>query len=372
MNAPLNILVIESNNAYKEYLEDCIKKNLNARLIFVNNKEQVSLQLLNFPSLVLLDGDLPKNSSDSILKWIREKPEYNNIPIIWLSKSQSEGSHILHALESGADDFIEKDAPKGVILSRIKTQIRHRSAKKKLEVMATDRDLFAAGILHDIKNIETTIRAVCEYTVMQIKKDPEKRKDQVKHNIELLMQAAAKLSRYADDVISSVRLSDQMVQNEAVHIEQILEWCQDLLSNPQIYSAEKSLTLNFQGNLSPVHADPNFLRLAIFNIVQNALKYSSSPNVHLDIYQKHSSDDDTITTYIRDHGPGLEEIKLDQIFQPFKRGRRTDDSKGFGLGLSMVYNVIHKLSGKVWAEQPDEGTGLVIVIRLPRKKTKKV
>jgi signal transduction histidine kinase len=75
-----------------------------------------------------------------------------------------------------------------------------------------------------------------------------------------------------------------------------------------------------------------------------------------------------VITRIRDHGIGIPTEELRKVFKPFSKSISSDHQQyhdeGFGLGLSLVVKVISAMRGKVWAEQPESGQGVVICIEL--------
>lgn len=106
------------------------------------------------------------------------------------------------------------------------------------------------------------------------------------------------------------------------------------------------------------------LRRAIENVVRNALQYTaeqSEVEVRLDC-----ADDSAVLITVRDHGPGVPEQSLDQLFRPFYRvdEARDRESGGTGLGLAIAERAVRLHGGTVKAANVATG-GLVITIVLP-------
>jgi signal transduction histidine kinase len=70
-------------------------------------------------------------------------------------------------------------------------------------------------------------------------------------------------------------------------------------------------------------------------------------------------------TRVRDYGIGIPSQDFDKVFQPFVRGTHAKKDGGFGLGLSLVSKVVHTMGGRIWAEAPCSGPGVVMCIELP-------
>jgi two-component system NtrC family sensor kinase len=114
-----------------------------------------------------------------------------------------------------------------------------------------------------------------------------------------------------------------------------------------------------QPGLPNMQADRNALEQITFNLLDNA--FASVPdggNIKLSM-TSHSGD--TIRLTIDDDGPGIDPDDMKHIFEPFFSTR---GSQHAGLGLSIVYGIVHKLGGEIHAES-EVGEGLTVFVILP-------
>src|SRR5262249_34975588 len=110
-----------------------------------------------------------------------------------------------------------------------------------------------------------------------------------------------------------------------------------------------------------VYADPNQIERVLVNLIENALHHSPlTEPVHVRTGRTRSE----ALVRVVDHGPGLAGNELKQIFEPFRRGSRSDGTRGAGLGLAIARGFAHANSGRVWAESLD-GQGAAFVLALP-------
>ena len=108
------------------------------------------------------------------------------------------------------------------------------------------------------------------------------------------------------------------------------------------------------------------LRTAVFNLFDNAIKYSGErKDIVVDILTPNI---DTVSLRIRDHGIGILRKDLKRIFKRFYRSPNpmTGRVKGTGLGLFIVRSVARRHGGDVYAESEGEGRGSTFTFRLPR------
>lgn len=118
-----------------------------------------------------------------------------------------------------------------------------------------------------------------------------------------------------------------------------------------------------------VSGSEELLHSAIENVVRNAIRYTKDgTSVEINLETVSIAKTDTIRLTVRDHGPGVPEAELENIFQPFYRvaDSRDRQSGGTGLGLAIAYRVVQLHGGSIRALNADP-PGLLIEILLPSK-----
>lgn len=374
MEAQYRILMVDDVTRYHTLYEMAITDAMPAKVHFATNGEE-ALEKLASPipyDLLILDLNMPKLGGEETLRRLRLDPNLDNMPVIILTGETSPEVH-RRLLELGADDFVEKGAPPEIFVARLKAQMRHKLALDRLTRLAVDMDIFAAGVLHDIRNLETNILTIAELARVYLDEDPVGRRDLMIQDLTALEDKADHLGRYATEIIRMVRETHKPLDPKAQEVKPLITWAAKMASPKN--TAEPGLTLGveFEGELKAVVADKHFLQLAVLNIVQNAVKYrrpGSAP--HLKIRQRAGQDEavgaarKTLVTMIQDNGVGIKKGELRKVFEPFVRGASWNKKEGgFGLGLSLVMKVMTAMGGKVWAESPEGEVGTTICLELP-------
>jgi two-component system sensor histidine kinase SenX3 len=120
------------------------------------------------------------------------------------------------------------------------------------------------------------------------------------------------------------------------------------------------------GEGAGVNGDPEELRTAISNVLDNAIKYSGE---RVDVSVRlETPDEKRVTLSVQDHGLGIPPQELKRVFKRFYRvaNRSVARVKGTGLGLFIVRAIAEKHGGRVFAQSEGEGHGTTVVLELPR------
>lgn len=374
---PFVILLVEDETRHHELYQSAITEALPATMRFATTGDD-ALAFMSGPEpadLVLLDLQIPGMDGRDVLARIKADHRLRYTPVIVLT-GQSGDELQLELLDKGADDFIVKGEAPEILIARIRTQMRHKLAVDRLERLALDRDLFAAGVLHDISSIRWTIVSLCRGVKEKMCTDPVAEREAVLDLTTKLGAHASKLGQYANDVIQSVRDTNREPSLAPQDLGKHFEWVLEVLGAT---ASEKvpEITWSTSAPLAPVLADKNFLRLVLLNVVQFALaRAPAGKPLHLAVTQaRHETTDAALhrtqlITRITDSGAALEKKELTSLFQPYTtqgaaRGAR--DQSGLSLGLSLVGKVVVKMNGAVWAEAADAavGSGITVCLALP-------
>jgi signal transduction histidine kinase len=116
--------------------------------------------------------------------------------------------------------------------------------------------------------------------------------------------------------------------------------------------------------LPPVEVDPLLFTQAMVNLLINAIEASGADGAQVELSAIHpTGGHDEVVLRVADHGPGLEEAHLPELFKPFF----TTKPDGHGLGLAVTQNIVLEHGGRIEARNrpPEQGSGAVFEIHLP-------
>ncbi|MBY8969922.1 CHASE2 domain-containing protein [Pseudomonas sp. P867] len=111
-----------------------------------------------------------------------------------------------------------------------------------------------------------------------------------------------------------------------------------------------------------IHADQSLLTRALFNVLENAIKYSPSGTT---VRLRHGSAQGWLECRISDQGPGIAPEDLPELFSQYRRFDSAQGSDGLGLGLTMVKAVVERHGGRIVCES-ELGKGSTFILLLPQ------
>jgi two-component system phosphate regulon sensor histidine kinase PhoR len=148
-----------------------------------------------------------------------------------------------------------------------------------------------------------------------------------------------------------------------VNVHEVVEKVLENLS-PQIDMKQGKIALDLRANDPVITADEVHLTNVLFNLLDNANKYSTEPP---DIVVQTYDSDGHIVVSVQDKGQGIAADQLKPIFDKFYRvpTGNLHDVKGFGLGLSYVKKIIEEHQGYIEV-QSAVGQGSTFSVVLPQ------
>ena len=178
-------------------------------------------------------------------------------------------------------------------------------------------------------------------------------------------EATQRLVKIVNDLLnlSRIELGKITLEKRYFQIEEIVDNIyKELLPAAQKKNLEFKIEKPKKA-LPKLFGDPLKIREAIFNLVDNAIKYTQKGFVKVSLEEKNGF----ILIKIADSGAGFTPEELKELFEKFRRiGQgKLMDTQGSGLGLYIAKKFIKLHKGRIWAESQGRGKGSVFYIKLP-------
>ena len=190
--------------------------------------------------------------------------------------------------------------------------------------------------------------------------------DQQKQYGRLIRDEGRRLSSMVENILSFSALQNgkTTLNLKAARIIDILEECINSRSGSNDLS-EPDIKIESDNNVPLVKVDYSSIKIAFSNVIENCIKYSPDGSPVL-IRIRYAPADDQLIIRFEDHGKGIDAEDLPFIFDPFFRGKNSEDQRtpGSGLGLSLVKDIIKKHGGRIEVKSKRH-KGTVVSIFLP-------
>ena len=222
---------------------------------------------------------------------------------------------------------------------------------------------FMRNITHELKTpiatVSVGIEALKNFNALQ---DPEKTREY----LDISGHELQRLSLLVDKVLKLSMFEKEQIELKTEHFD-LKALIQEILSSMrlQIQNYQAQVSVEQEGQDFTIHADKLHFSSVLFNLLDNALKYSKGiPSIQIRLQTL----GDYVLLSMTDNGIGIPAAYQQKIFDKFFRIPSGDkhNVKGYGLGLSYVAYVVKTAGGTIEVDSK-EGIGTRFTIKLPRR-----
>ena len=331
-----------------------------------NGRECIEKAKSERPDLILLDVMMPDLNGFDTAVILKGDPETSNIPIIFLTALNTPAD-LVQGFKVGASDFLTKPFNKEELIVRVMQQISLVAARRiimaqneELRHTINNRDKMYSVIAHDLRSPMASIRMVLNLFVNAV--TPE----MIGQELYDLVDKANKESEETHSLLDNLLKWTKSQTGRLNVVYQDFDINDVVLGVVDIFviiAETKSIKLNCDlgEEKLKVHADADMLNTVIRNFLSNAIKFSNE-NSTIDITVIRSGDFARIS--VRDHGVGIDEERLANLFSSGKTTYGTNNEEGSGLGLQLCKDFAVKNGGDVEVESV-RGEGSTFSVLVP-------
>ncbi len=316
------------------------------------------------PDLVLLDIQMPVMDGLEVCRQIRERPNGDLLPVIFLTGDERPDIHSL-AFQVKGDDFLRKPVLSAELVVRIRSLMRLKRLQAEIQAerdnlldLQKQREQLFEFIVHDLKNPLSAIQAG-----LQLLGDREEGAPLPQAQLRRLRDTSQYMGRMIQDILDIGRAEQVGLELRKTRIR-LYQWLPALLKEVESLAHARAHDLAWA--CAPdleVEADPEFLRRLLLNLLDNAMKYSTAgSSTRLEAHRTESG----VRLEVRDQGQGVPEHLREHIFRKFARldDGQPDSRTSSGLGLTFCQLVAEAHQGRIWVEG-NEPRGSVFMFELP-------
>lgn len=232
---------------------------------------------------------------------------------------------------------------------------------KELDSMKSE---FVATVSHDLRSPLTLMRGYATMldTVGELN-------EQQQGYVKKIISGVENMSRLVNNLLDLGRIEIGVgLQVEHVTVLDIIERVTSAL---QLQASQKNITLSVELSKTMPHAveaDQALLHQAVYNLAENAIKYTPENGR---VFIRTLSQSDHLIFAIEDSGIGITSEDIPHLFEKFYRGRQREarSQPGSGLGLAIVHSIAESHRGRVWVESV-VGKGSTFYLQIPLSQPK--
>jgi PAS domain S-box-containing protein len=264
------------------------------------------------------------------------------------SMEQDEQGRPLATLETNNDLSARKRAEDEI--RKINAELEQRVIERTAELKASNKELeaFAYSISHDLR---APLRHMAGYTELLQKNAVSVLDEKGRRYVTMILESAKKMGDLIDDLLAFSRIGRAETQNTVVNLGDLVR---EASSEVQQETDGRDIVWKI-GALPSLHGDRSMLRLALVNLISNAVKFTRTrPQAEIEIGCADAKQDEVVV-FVRDNGVGFDMKYVDKLFGVFQRLHRLEAFEGTGIGLATVQRIMARHGGRVWAEGVVDG-----------------
>ena len=351
------------------------------------------------PDLILLDVVLPGMDGFETCRRLKADERTRDIPVIFMTVVTKVEDKV-RGFEVGGVDYITKPFQHEEVLARVTTHLRLRGLMRELEAVkenlekrvvertaelaqanvrlekeiverkqaeeeirrlnqnleqrvldrtaqleAANQELeaFAYSISHDLR---APLRHIDGFLELLHKRAAAILDEQSQHYMATISEAAKRMGTLIDDLLSFSRMGRHELSKMPVDLGAL---AQEVIRELEPDTRDRSIQWHI-ADLPVVLGDRAMLRMALVNLISNALKFTRPrPQAEIEIGCERGAAAETIV-FVRDNGVGFDLAYVDRLFGVFQRLHHADEFEGTGIGLANVRRIINRHGGRTWAE----------------------
>jgi len=235
------------------------------------------------------------------------------------------------------------------------------------ELLEQTRANFLSLVTHELRTPLASIKAYTE-TLLDGVDDPK----EVREFLEVINSETDALSRQINHILMFTEMDVKHIplRRNLTNLSQLIlklidpsKPTKETMLEKMAYEKGIKVNINIQKDIPNLWVDFRKIKTAIEHLIENAIKFTPiKGKVNVEVLKS----EDKIKVCVTDTGVGIAPDKLSQVFTPFYQleDPMTKETKGIGLGLSLVKHIIETHGGKIWVES-EVGKGSSFIFTLP-------
>ena len=230
----------------------------------------------------------------------------------------------------------------------LELRVRERTAE--LQKLNAELDSFAYTVSHDLKS---PLRTIDGFTRLIEEQMGERLNADEREMFDRVLSSTARMGSLISALLALARVSQAPLERQSVDLSALVR---TILAERLVESPDRAVECHIADGLM-AECDPQLARIALENLLGNALKYSRDrPQTMIEFGSLAAEDNSAPRYFVRDNGVGFNMAYATKLFKPFQRLHMASEFEGTGIGLATVRRIIERHGGDITAiSAPGEG-----------------
>lgn len=337
-----------------------ILKNAGYSLYFSQSGENALKQLEEHEfDLILLDIMMPGMDGIEVCSKIKQNPEHESLPVIFLT-AKTDDISVAKGFEVGGVDYVTKPFNPSELASRVKIHLQLRAHEKELIELNKTKDTLLSIISHDLKTPFFNIMGLGELLISNFDEYDDAMKRELITN---MVDAARSSHNLLDNLLGWIRMQTGKISYtpDNVNVQKAVDSIVQLFYQQYKNKEIKIRSLVDDGLM--VFADTNMLDTILRNLLSNAIKYTSHKG---EIIIDAVEETQYLTIRVKDNGIGIAPENVAKLFSVSRLDSTpgTEDEPGSGYGLMITRDFVEMNKGHITV-QSELNKGTTFSVKLP-------
>lgn len=327
-------------------------------------------------AVIVLDVMMPEMDGFETAALIRSRERSRLTPIIFLTALGKSEEHLFRGYGAGAVDFMTKPFVPEVLRSKVavfvelhrktlllqqrnqelqesvkraqaaeqEVQKLNRHLERRLDELATlnsELESFSYSVSHDLRG---PLARISGFSRALAEQHADALNEEGRLYLNRIGTAAEKTTQLVDDLLKLSRLTRAELRQEPVDLSEMVR---GIAADLESRDPERRVEMRIAPK-APAYGDPNLLRAALSNLLENAWKFTGRTEQAVIEFGMEVSDSGPVFC-VKDNGAGFDMTAEEKLFTPFQRLHSSSQFEGTGVGLATVDRIIRRHGGKIWA-----------------------